>query len=62
VVSLKAIRDDRQQQDLPVCAFRGFFANTPDQKIVRVEREMRPMVFDRSDGENNDWLSLYDSR
>jgi hypothetical protein len=61
-MSLKAVRDDRQQEDLPVGAFRCFFANTPDQKIVRVEREMRPVVFDRSDGEDNDWLSLDDSR
>src|SRR5262249_3217052 len=61
MMSLEAIRDDGQQEDLTVGAFRGFFAYAPDQKIVRVERKMRPMVFDRSNRKDNDRLSCHNS-
>jgi hypothetical protein len=62
MMSLEAIRDDGQQQNITAGAFRGFFAHIPDEEIVRIEREVRPMVFDRSNGENNHRLSFHDFR
>src|SRR5450631_2370155 len=49
-------RDDRHEQDVATSAASGFLADLPDEEVVDIERQVRPMVFNRADGKHDDGL------
>ena len=58
VVGLEAVGDERHQQDVATGPPGGFLADGPDEEVVSIERQVRPVVFHRADGENHHRLSF----
>ena len=58
LVGLKTIRNQRQQQNLSVGLLRGFFADPANDKVIGIEGQMRPVIFNRSNRKNHHRLFL----
>ena len=58
MVGLEAMRDQGQEQDVAIRPLRRLLADTPDQGIVSVQREMIAVVLDGACGQHDDWPLL----
>ena len=58
VMGLVTERNDRHQQNVAFGPLGRGFADAPDQKVVDIERQMRTMILDGSDGQHHHRLPL----
>ncbi len=58
VMCLVTERNDRHQENVAFCLLRRSFADTPDQKVVDIQGQMRTMILNGSDRQHHHRLSL----